>query len=164
MNFWMFRPPSSMGKGTITGTRKLKLKQSWILMDSLFFDILWNLYEWHLTAIFDKLHQSVSTFVQSKFVSTPVRLFQPLKRISYEMTFRKTMQKLCKKLLNGKSYPVFLWKHSVPGYSYGYRNHPKRTVSPHLVTCSHVRGNCSFGLVTVTVSLSGYRDIQKNTG
>ena len=57
--------------------------------------------------------------------------------------------------------PVFFLKHSVPGDRYGYSNHPKRTVSPK---CSHVRGHCSFGLVTVTVSVPRYIHFQNNTG
>ena len=60
--------------------------------------------------------------------------------------------------------PVFFSKHSVSGDRYGYNNHPKRTVSPNLVTCYHVRRQCSFGLVTVTASVPGYRGFQKNAG
>ena len=56
------------------------------------------------------------------------------------------------------------WMHSVPGDRYGYSNHPKTTLSPKKSVCNHVRGHCSFGLVTVTVSIPGYRDFQQNTG
>ena len=32
------------------------------------------------------------------------------------------------------------------------------------VACKHVRGHCSHGMITATVSDTGYRVLQKNTG
>ena len=51
-----------------------------------------------------------------------------------------------------------------PGDIYGYSNHPKRTVSPRKVACNHLLGHCSFGMVTVTVSVPGDRVLPKEYG
>ena len=41
-------------------------------------------------------------------------------------------------------YPVFFWKHSVPGDRYRYSNQPKWTVSPKKIAFIHVRGHYYF--------------------
>ena len=64
-------------------------------------------------------------------------------------------------MISTKDYPHILLDSFCPR---GPVKMTKRTVSPNLVTCNHVRGRCSFGLVTITVSVPGYRYFQKNTG
>ena len=43
-----------------------------------------------------------------------------------------------------------------------YSNHPNRTLYPKRVACIHARGQCTFGMSTVTVYFPGYRKFQKN--
>ena len=62
------------------------------------------------------------------------------------------------------NYPRILLEVAVSGDRDGYSHQPKRTVSPTMVTCHQVWRHCSFGMVTVTVSVPGDRVLPKEYG
>ena len=108
--------------------------------------------------VLSTLKQVIKT---KQLVIIPITMYMGLQSTFYVLEYNRVrlMRAMCipYELLMIMTTPVLCWKHSVPEDKCGYNNHSKRKMSPKKVACNHVRGHCSFGMVTVTVSVPGYR-------